>query len=44
VQAHVVEGELERLLRRLDERGEQARDVGGGLAAVPERVDLDQDG
>jgi hypothetical protein len=44
VQAHVVEGELERLLRRLDERREEARDVGSGLAAVLERVDVDQDG
>jgi hypothetical protein len=42
VQAQVVEGELERLTRRLEEPGDQARDVERRLPAVRQRVNLDQ--
>ena len=41
VQANVVERELERLLRAVDECGDHARDVDGGLATVRECVNLD---
>jgi hypothetical protein len=42
VQANVVERELEGLLGRLDEVGDQARNVQRRLAAVGEGVNLDQ--
>ena len=42
VQADVVERELERLARRLEERCDLARDVDRRLAPVGEGVDLDQ--
>jgi hypothetical protein len=42
VQPNIVERELEGLLGRLDEVGDQARDVQRGLAAVRECVNLDQ--
>ena len=41
MQANVVERELERLLRAVDECGDDARDVDGGLATVGECVNLD---
>jgi len=37
---HVVDRDLERLLRRGDEIGEQVGDLLGGLAAVAERVNV----
>ena len=43
VQPDVVERELERLARAVDERRDLARDVQRRLAAVGERVNLDQD-
>jgi hypothetical protein len=42
VEADVVEGELERLARLVDERGDLVCDVERGLPAVGERVYLDQ--
>jgi hypothetical protein len=43
VETEVVEGEVERALRRAEERGDLACDVRGGLAAVGQRADVDQD-
>jgi hypothetical protein len=42
VEAQVVEGELERLLRLVQERRDPARDFERRLPAVGECVDLDQ--
>src|ERR671935_222044 len=42
VKLQVVERELERLTRGLDESGNQPRNVGRGLTPVSQRVDLDQ--
>ena len=42
VQANVVEGELERLARAVDERRDPPRDVQRRLPAVGEGVDLDR--
>jgi hypothetical protein len=42
VQAEVVERELERLLRLVDERGDSTRNVQRRLAAVGECLDADQ--
>ena len=41
LEAHVVHGEVEALLRLREEAGQQACDVGGALAAVGERGQLD---
>jgi hypothetical protein len=42
VEAHVVEGEVERPPGGAEEGGDRLGDLGGGLAAVDERADLDQ--
>jgi hypothetical protein len=42
VEAHVVEGEVERSPSGAEEGGDRVGDLGGGLAAVDERADLDQ--
>jgi hypothetical protein len=43
VEANVVEGELERLARAVDERRDPPRDIKRRLAAVGEGVNVDQD-
>jgi hypothetical protein len=40
-QVDVVDRDLERVLRDVEEVGERVRDVGGGLAAVRQRADFD---
>jgi len=42
VQPEVVEGQLERLARPVEKRGDSARDVERRLPAVRERLNLDQ--
>jgi len=42
VQTNVIEGELQRLARAVDERRDLLRDLERRLAAVREGVDLDQ--
>jgi hypothetical protein len=41
-QVEVVDGDVERRLRRAEERGERVRGLVGGLAAVGQRADFDR--